>query len=292
MGVFDKDLFGKSKYDISIEYLQVFMPREGYYVAFSGGKDSIVLKKLAKLAKVKYDIHHSHTTVDAPELIYYIRQYHKDVKINYSDTTMWKLIPKKKMPPTRIVRYCCSELKEEGGIGRFVMTGVRWDESSKRKNIRKLVEFDAYGSQSKAAKENRQIFLNSDNDAKRKMIETCVVKGKHIINPIVNWTTEDVWEFIHYFELPYCELYDEGFDRIGCVGCPMQGCKGMERDFERWPKYKDNYIRAFDRMLIERKKAGIDKGWKNGEEVFDWWLYGGGSEGELTPLEKMIMEAS
>lgn len=46
---------------------------------------------------------------------------------------MRKLIVKKQFPPTRLIRYCCEDLKEPGGVGRVVVTGVRWAESRNRK---------------------------------------------------------------------------------------------------------------------------------------------------------------
>lgn len=186
---------------------------------------------------------------------------------------MWDLIVKKLMPPTRIVRYCCSELKEEGGNGRFVITGVRWAESSKRKNTRKSLDFDVYGSQSKKAKQNREKFnLMNDNDKKRNMIENCIIKGKHVLNPIIDWTDEEVWEFINRFNIPYCQLYDCGFKRLGCVGCPIGGPKHMKFEFKRYPHIKKLYIKAFDRMLEARKEKSLQTEWKTGQEVFDWWI--------------------
>lgn len=265
---------GKNKIEVAIDRIKTFEPEKGYYLAFSGGKDSECIKELAKMAGVKFDSHYSHTTVDPPELIYHIRDNHKDVIIDYPDTTMWKLIVKKRMPPTRLVRYCCDVLKEGGGEGRFVITGVRWAESTRRKNSRHMIEFDSYGSQSKSAIKNRKIFTMSDNDEKRRMIENCKIKGKHILNPIIDWSDKDVWDFIKLRNINYCKLYDQGYTRLGCVGCPMSGKKGMIKDFERYPRYKQNYIKAFDRMLIERKKKGLETAWKNGEEVFEWWING------------------
>jgi len=262
---------GKDKVEVAIDRIKMFEPEEGYYLAFSGGKDSVTIKTLADMAGVKYDAHYNHTTVDPPELVRFIRKF-DDVEIHYPEKSMWQLIVEKRMPPTRLVRYCCDALKEGGGIGRFVITGVRWSESSRRKNTRNAVEFDVYGSQSKEAKNRRKLFLNSDNDTRRKMIENCQIKGKHILNPIIDWTDEDVWEFIKKYKLPYCSLYDEGFKRLGCIGCPMSGRKGREKDFERWPKYKKNYIKAFDRMNKARKEDGLRTYFETGEEVFNWWL--------------------
>ena len=111
-----------------------------YYVAYSGGKDSDVLRILFELSGVPYDLVHNHTTVDAPETVNYIRTI-PNIQISYPKITMWELIVKKRMPPTRLVRYCCEHLKERGGIGRFVATGVRWAESQNRKNKRGYSRF-------------------------------------------------------------------------------------------------------------------------------------------------------
>ena len=89
-----------------------------------------------------------------------------------------------------------------------------------------------------------------DNDVGRKMVEQCYQKNRTTINPIVDWTDEDVWEFLNEVaKVPHCSLYDEGYTRLGCIGCPLQGREGMLRDFERYPKYKALYIKAFDRMI-------------------------------------------
>ena len=263
---------GKNKIEVAIDRLKYFEPRGGYYLAFSGGKDSECIKELSIMAGVEFDSHYNHTTVDPPELVRHIRHNHKDVIIEYPEKTMWRLIAEKRMPPTRIVRYCCEELKEGGGNGRFVITGVRWAESVRRKNNRKTVEFDTYGSKSKKAIENRQIFLMSDNEDKRRMTEHCQVKGKHILNPIIDWEDYEVWEFIKLRNIKYCSLYDEGYKRLGCVGCPMSGKKGMTKDFERYPKYKANYIKAFQRMIDKRLEDGLETEWETGQEVFDWWI--------------------
>ncbi|GAA0684720.1 phosphoadenosine phosphosulfate reductase family protein [Clostridium cadaveris] len=286
MAIGQLNMDGKDKIEIAIERLKFFekialkSSDEGYYVAYSGGKDSLVIAYLCILAGVKFALHNNHTTLDAPELVYHIRDmktwfknnHNVDLYIHYPEKTMWELIPEKLMPPTRTVRYCCDYLKEGGGIGRFVVTGVRWDESVRRKKLRQMVEFDRYGLESKEAKENRKIFLNNDNDEKRRMMETCKIKGKHILNPIIDWTDEDVWEFIKKYKLPYCNLYDKGFERLGCIGCPMSGKKGMLKEFKLYPQYYKNYLSAFGRMLKARKEKGLDTNWKTSEDVMKWWI--------------------
>lgn len=131
---------GKDKVQVAIDRLKAFEPPEGYYLAFSGGKDSVVIKALADMAEVKYDAHYNHTSVEPPELVRFVREHHKDVAIEWhmdkdgNRITMWNLIPKRSFPPTRIARYCCQELKEHGGDGRMTITGVRWAESANRRN--------------------------------------------------------------------------------------------------------------------------------------------------------------
>lgn len=130
----------------SIEFLKSFEPEDGYYLAFSGGKDSVVCKALLDMAGCKYDATYHVTSVDPPELVRFIKEANPDVNMeipHYPDdyrvealrgkpVTMWNLIPHKLMPPTRLVRYCCSCLKESGGDGRKTVTGVRWAESVNR----------------------------------------------------------------------------------------------------------------------------------------------------------------
>lgn len=74
------NMSGLDRVEVAIKRLQTFEPDEGYYLAFSGGKDSVVIKVLADMAKVKYDAHYNVTSVDPPELIQFIREHYPDVK--------------------------------------------------------------------------------------------------------------------------------------------------------------------------------------------------------------------
>lgn len=249
----------------SIDRLKAFEPKEGYFLAFSGGKDSVVIKALADMAGVKYDAHYSLTTVDPPELVRFIKDVHPDVEIIKPKLSMWRLIEKKGIPPTRLLRYCCAEMKEASGQGRVTITGVRWDESNNRKKNRNLVNIGT---------KKDGIIHNDDNDEARRTVESCYRTKKTLVNPIIDWLDEDVWQFIREYKVPYCCLYDEGFTRLGCIGCPMSGTPGMKRDFERWPMYKRSYIRAFDKMIARRKQKGLgcDNQFASGQTCFDWWI--------------------
>ena len=101
------NMAGKDKVEVAIERFRTFEPPEGYYIAFSGGKDSVVIKALADMAGVKYDAHYNVTSVDPPELVRFVKEQHPDVAFDYPldkegrAITMWNLIPRNTMPPTR-----------------------------------------------------------------------------------------------------------------------------------------------------------------------------------------------
>lgn len=280
-----------TKLDVSIQRLKTFEPEEGYYVAFSGGKDSQCIYHLCKMAGVKFDAHYNLTSVDPPELIYFIRERYPNVIWDYprdengKRVTMWSLIVDAKIPPTRKFRYCCSKLKEVNGNGRVVVTGVRWAESARRKESHGVV--DMHGkpktTQKKADEMNvsyrlnkrNDIVMNDDNDRNRRLVEQCYRTQKTMVNPIVDWTDDEAWEFLNdVAKVPHCSLYDDGFKRLGCIGCPMTGSEERKREFERWPGYKKLYIRAFDKMLKARDEAGLatEKWGKNGENVMKLYV--------------------
>lgn len=257
------NMFGLTKLEATIERLKAFEPPEGYFLAFSGGKDSCVIKALADMAGVKYDAHYTLTSVDPPELVRFIKEQHPDViidvpkypkdyknpKLAGKQITMWNLIPEKKMPPTRIVRYCCAELKEPHGEGRFVVTGVRHAESVRRSKRAGL----------ELAEKKSHRMSNYDPDSPTdQMMYHCQMYARKMLNPIIDWTEQDVWNFIRRYNVPYCKLYDEGFKRLGCIGCPMGTVQNRLKEFERWPKYKNLYIKAFDKMIKARQDEGFD----------------------------------
>lgn len=303
----------KEKIKRSIERIQRFADfsdtystdgQGGYYLAFSGGKDSVVTKRLMDMALVKYDAHYRVTSVDPPELVRFIREYYPDVERDIpmdadgKPITMWNLIPQKLIPPTRVMRYCCDKLKETGGNDRFVVTGVRWAESYSRKknqgiitargkkqDLQPLLESDNF-----AATEKSGIKLINDNEQSREQIEACPTLHKMVLNPIIDWTDADVWEFIRQENIPYCGLYDEGFLRLGCIGCPMAGQHGRERGFLRWPKYKAAYLLAFAAMLRRRFELGLMAGtWRvdtTALDVFRWWMEYDVLPGQMDLLEE------
>lgn len=315
MALIEYDLLGnvRDKVKRAIEIAQCFEPQDGYYLAYSGGKDSICVEKILQLAGVKYDKHYNVTTVDPPELVRFIINQHNTVIYEMPDGSekiyrvdngklrrceaiegnvvyfqiprlpMRKLIVERKMPPTRLMRYCCEELKEVTGEGRVVVTGVRSAESVNRKANQGMVTFpnkkvaaiaEEQGANYMLTKRGG-VVLNYDDAASRRTVEQCYRTHKTLVNPIIDFTEEDVWEFIKAYNLPYCSLYDKGFKRLGCVGCPLGGAASQRREFEMWPQYRKLYQSAFQKMLearIAEGKTNHNGLWTDGAGIMRWWL--------------------
>jgi len=225
----------------SIKRIKVYEPKGGYLLGFSGGKDSLAIYHLSRLAGVKFDPVYNITGVDPPDLISFIKEKYPNVRRVKPRKTMWELIPEKLIPPTRHLRYCCYYLKETSNVkGKVVMTGVRQEESRMRSHRRVC-----------------------DYNTKTKTTT---------FNPIVDWTEADVWSFLEKEAVEYCNLYDEGFTRLGCVGCPMASEENIRKEFRLYPTIEKKYLKAFDEMLTRRKAKGLETTWKNSGEVMEWWI--------------------
>ena len=220
----------------SLQVIRENEPDDGYYVAFSGGKDSIVLLDLVRRAGVKHDVHFN-VDLSPPELFRFIRQNYPGVEWHYPEVAIFKEVAKRTMP-TRVMRWCCQYLKEGGGEGRTVLTGVRWAESNRRAASWK-----------------------AKNPPRGKSKEI-------IICPIIDWEDCDVWDYIKAREIPYCSLYDEGFKRLGCVLCPM--ARNVKVQMARWPKYAAAWKKAAIHRWENSKKC--QEHWPSGEAYFEWWL--------------------
>lgn len=265
-------------------------------LTYSGGKDSDVCIELAKRAGIPYEVVHSHTTADAPETVRHVRQKFRRLELEgihcnivyptYKGerVSMWSLIPKELMPPTRTVRYCCDVLKETAGRGRAIITGVRRAESASRSSRGALETIAAKKSDRvifDLTPDNQERMYFDDNDSKRRWFEQCKMQGKISVNPIIDWSDQDVWGYLRECHTEINPLYYCGFSRVGCVGCPMAGRRYRYQEFERYPKYRDMYLQAFARMLEARVRAGKPTKWSTASDVFDWWMEDTNIDGQL-----------
>lgn len=263
-----------NKVETAIKRIQLAnLSEEPLYVCYSGGKDSKVIRHLMGMSGVPHELHYNLTTVDIPSVVREIMDDKEVIveKARYADgtqKTMWNLIVKKHMPPTRICRYCCSELKEASGKGRICVTGVRAAESVSR--AKKAGEAKIFGGN------GVEVIHNMDNDENRRMIEQCYRTQKTLINPIIDWTDDDIWEFSKVENIKQNPLYVQCGGkkrRLGCLLCPMARLEERLNDIKEYPKIAECYVKAFDKML-ENMPEKKEVKWKNGQEVMDWWLYG------------------
>ena len=233
---------------------------DGFRLAFSGGKDSIVLYRLAEMAGVKFKAHMEVTTLDHPELMKFVRTNYPDVTLNRPKINFYDLIKKKKMFPLMNVRYCCQYLKEQSGAGTCTLIGIRADESNRRAK-RNEIEISGHKYS------NTLDQFNLDMESKHLCIKG---KDKLLLSPIFHWTFSDIWRFIRNNDIPYCKLYDEGYMRVGCIFCPMASQKSKVRDRLRYPGV-ERAIKRSIQYLIDADGYG-NRFNATADELFDWWV--------------------
>lgn len=232
----------------------------GYYLAFSGGKDSQCLYHMAKLAGVQFQAHMNLTSVDPPEVIRFVRKQYPDVLLAKPHDSIYNVAIRKKILPTRRVRWCCEEYKEMAGAGKVTLIGIRKAESVRRAKRNEveinnrsfsgtLDELEDYRKQKTAKAKQRKAQKNGEGvtivNADGERVLGCI-RGKEslLISPIIEWTDKEVWLFLNTLGIAHCELYDQGFNRIGCIICPMSSPKQHAKEMMRWPHVKRNWIKA------------------------------------------------
>ena len=232
---------------------------QGYFLAFSGGKDSQALYHMTQLAGVKFQGHMNLTSVDPPEVIRFVKKNYPEVELIKPGKSIFQHAIEKKILPTMRVRWCCAEYKETAGAGKVTLIGIRKAESSRRAkrneveiNKRKfsgdLDGLEEYRQEQKAKRMKRKSKADGVNitNADEEQTLGCI-HGKEslLVSPIIYWTEQDVWEFLNdVVRVPHCSLYDEGWHRIGCIGCPMSSHKQKILENERYPHVKRGWIKA------------------------------------------------
>ena len=241
---------------------------DGFFLAFSGGKDSQALYHVTKMAGVLFKGHFSPTSVDPPDLIRFIKNEYPSVEWGHLDFSIYQRAVERRILPTMRVRWCCADFKETAGAGKVTLIGIRKEESARRakrhevevsnkKFSGSLDEFEDWSKAKIERKTNRKSKrkINEDEFSVKQDSEVHCINGKDsiLISPIFDWTEKDIWYFLNdIIKAPHCKLYDEGYKRIGCILCPMSSPKSKQRDIERFPHVKRNWIKA-----IKEIRSGV-----------------------------------
>ena len=249
---------------------------QGYFLAFSGGKDSQALYHIAQLAGVRFQGHMNLTSVDPPEVIRFVKRNYPEVELNKPGKSIFQSAVERQILPTMRVRWCCAEYKETAGAGKVTLIGIRKAESSRRAK-RNEVEIksrkfsgdldglEEYRQEQKAKRirrKSREHGMNITNADEEQTLGCIHGKESLLISPIIYWTEQDVWEFLNdVVKVPHCSLYDEGWHRIGCIGCPMSSHKQKMIENKRYPHVKRNWIKAIKAI----RNGGVFK------KDYVWW---------------------
>ena len=217
----------QKKVDFAIKLLRS-IPQDGdIEVSYSGGKDSDVILELARMAGIPYRAIYKSTTIDPPKTIAHAREM--GAEVIRPKKSFFQLVSEHGYP-SRYARFCCSFLKEYKVCDRAIQ-GIRRSESRNRAERYKEPEICRVYS----AKEKVKVYL-----------------------PILEWTDQDVEEFIKERNIKCHPLYYRGgqFDvtkRLGCVGCPLQSRKKRIQEFKNNPKMLKAWIRAGQKYFLSDK---------------------------------------
>ena len=210
-------------------------------LGFSGGKDSQVCYDLCLRAGIKFQAVFNHC-FESPETLNFIRIYYPSV--------LWRREIKqgfianirhnhKGFLPTSEAAYCCEEYKHNRNyVDSASIVGVRREESAKRA-ARKVLET------------KNKTFLKANKERINSYFESyCIASGapnEIQLKPIVDWSDEEVWNYIHKHHLPINPVYQSS-RRVGCIICPKANFTSNYKALLKYPKLIDAIIkaRAFD----------------------------------------------
>jgi phosphoadenosine phosphosulfate reductase len=232
----------------AVEFLRTQLPMgERFFVGTSGGKDSIVITEIIKRSGLPYDLFYCLTGIDPPEVVRFLKKQYPEVVFLKPRHTFWHLITTRN-PPLVVARWCCESLKKAPGYKlphRFRVFGIRAEESSRRSKCQRVNEFVASKS---GRPQHTQLY------------------------PIFQWNEAEVWDYIERRGLPYPAIYDEGFDRVGCVVCPYHMPKAHEMYRARYPAYFNMFERAVRVWFLKRSATGRDMAHETADDFLrDWY---------------------
>lgn len=252
---------------------------EGYYLAFSGGKDSQVMLSLVKLAGVRYRAYYSVTSIDPPENVYFIRNNYPEVNFVFPKRNFFSLVSDYGLPMMNR-RFCCERLKEGLGAGRAVLTAVRSEESRKRASYAQI-EIYSRRKEHMDKPRNRTLDQLMSNE-----IQCIKGKDRLMIRPVLNWTSDEIWEYIYTNKLPVNPCYQK-VARVGCMFCPFATKWQLELYKKEYPKYYKLLMSAVEKYWEKLKNHTFD----SPEDYYNWWVSKKSIKAYIETKKQMHMQA-
>lgn len=238
--------------DETIERIRKFAQiadKMGFEVAvgFSGGKDSQVVYDLCKTAGIKFTAYYNES-FESNVTKKFIRENYPDVVWRRNVCGFFENIAQNHggLLPDVNSAYCCKDYKHNPKfVDECSITGVRREESTKRRT-RQLFEM-----------KNKTLLKKNKNFVNEFFTDNCIATGSASVialKPIVDWTAEDVWDYLKFKNLPINPEYKER-SRVGCLICPKANFSSNYISLMKYPKLIDCAIKARERG--EKKKDWI-----------------------------------
>lgn len=256
----------QDKIDYSIELIRkgerlalALNPQNGYFLGFSGGKDSQALLQLVKMAGVRYKAYYNVTTNDPPINVYFIRQHYPEVVFLHPQANFFKLVEKSGLPMMNR-RFCCQRLKEGAGAGCAVLTGVRAEESRKR------AAYDEVAVRSRRKEHREHTHTRTIEDIEEHEHRCIKGKDKLMIYPLLRWTESDVWQFLHEQGLPTNPCYMQT-GRVGCMFCPFSTKRQIDYYERLYPRFKERLLHSLMVFWLRFEEHELE----SPEDYYEWW---------------------
>ena len=242
-----------------------------FYVAFSGGKDSVVALDIVQraLPHNAFMVLFGDTGMEFPDtyrVIEDVEKYCKSNEIsfyrscsNLSPIETWN----KFGPPAQTMRWCCSVHKTSPQIillrkimnnphfRGMAFTGVRGDESASRS-------------------EYKDVSLGEK------------VKGQYSCHPILEWGSAELFTYIYARDLIINEAYKKGNSRAGCLVCPLAASKNMYFKEQSYGKSETGELTTttFNKIILDTtsKNLSSDEAVKEFMDIGGWKARRSGKE--------------